>query len=404
MTDATTALKKAHIRLMRHPETCLYGGIMLMGESTIEDGIPTAYTDGKNKRYGREFFQSLSLAEQSALVLHENGHVFLKHLPRHMDLVKENPRLANVAMDFVINDIITEIGKKAPDLVKLPKGGLYDPKYHNWSVREVYNDLKAEMDKRKKKGNGQGGQNGQGTGSGKNPEEMQPLDEHDAEALSGASVEEVRKLSDEISEAIQQGAMLAGKFGVKVPRVIQDLMQPKVSWRDELREFVSSTTKGRDEYTWRKMNRRRMVDDIYLPTLEAEKVGEIIIAIDTSGSIGSKQLTEFATEMISICDMVSPDRVRVIWWDHQVRGEQVFSDNYDGLATMLKPEGGGGTRVSSVSELLCSENSTAECLVVFTDGYVEDNIKWQTNIPTLWMVTLARDFTPPSGRLVKMEV
>lgn len=401
MTDATTALKKAHIRLMRHPETCLYGGIMLMGESTIEDGIPTAYTDGKNKRYGREFFQSLSLAEQSALVLHENGHVFLKHLPRHMDLVKENPRLANVAMDFVINDIITEIGKKAPDLVKLPKGGLYDPKYHNWSVREVYNDLKAEMDKRKKKSNGQGGQ---GTGSGKNPEEMQPLDEHDAEALSGASVEEVRKLSDEISEAIQQGAMLAGKFGVKVPRVIQDLMTPKVSWRDELREFVSSTTKGRDEYTWRKMNRRRMVDDIYLPTLEAEKVGEIIIAIDTSGSIGSKQLTEFATEMISICDMVSPDRVRVIWWDHQVRGEQVFSDNYDGLATMLKPEGGGGTRVSSVSELLCSENSNAECLVVFTDGYVEDDIKWQTNIPTLWMVTLARDFTPPSGRLVKMEV
>ena len=401
MTDANTALKKAHIRLMRHPETCLYGGIMLMGESTIEDGIPTAYTDGKNKRYGREFFQSLTLPEQSALVLHENGHVFLKHIPRHMDLVKENPRLANVAMDFVINDIITEIGKKAPDLVKLPKGGLYDAKYHNWSVREVYNDLKAEMDKRKKKGNGQGGQ---GTGSGKNPEDMQPLDEHDAEALAGASVEDVRKLSDEISEAIQQGAMLAGKFGVKVPRVIQDLMTPKVSWRDELREFVSSTTKGRDEYTWRKMNRRRMVDDVYLPTLEAEKVSEIIIAIDTSGSIGNRELTEFATEMISICDMVSPDRVRVIWWDHQVRGEQVFSDNYDGLATMLKPEGGGGTRVSSVSELLCSENSNAECLVVFTDGYVEDNIRWQTNIPTLWMVTLAREFTPPSGRLVKMEV
>ena len=401
MTDAKTALKKAHIRLMRHPETCLYGGIMLMGESTIEDGIPTAYTDGKNKRYGREFFESLSPPEQSALVLHENGHVFLKHLPRHMDLVKENPRLANVAMDFVINDIITEIGKKAPDLVKLPKGGLYDAKYHNWSVREVYNDLKAEMDKRKKKGNGQGGQ---GTGSGKNPEDMQPLDEHDAEALAGASVEEVRKLSDEISEAIQQGAMLAGKFGVKVPRVIQDLMQPKVSWRDELREFISSTTKGRDEYTWRKMNRRRMVDDIYLPTMEAEKVSEIIIAIDTSGSIGSTQLTEFATEMISICDMVSPDRVRVIWWDSDVRGEQVFSDNYDGLLTMLKPEGGGGTRVSSVSELLCKEQSNAECLVVFTDGYVEDNIKWQTNIPTLWMVTLARGFTPPSGRLVKMEV
>lgn len=397
MSDTQIALKKAHVRLMRHPETCLYGGVMLMGESSIEENVPTAYTDGKNKRYGRQFFESLTLPEQSALVLHENGHVFLQHIPRHRDLVKENARLANVAMDYVINDIIVEISKKAPDLVKLPKGGLYDPKYHDWSVREVYNDLKQEMDKRKKNG-------GSGNGGGKNPEHLKPLDEHDDKPTQEATPEELRELADEINEAIQQGAMLAGKFGAKIPRVIKDLMEPKVSWRDELREFVTSTTKGREEYTWRKLNRRRMVDDIYLPTLESEKVGEIVVAIDTSGSIGGRQLDEFAAELVSICDGVSPDKVRVLWWDTEVHGEQIFTDNYDGLAHMLKPQGGGGTTVSCVSEFINKEGITADCVIVFTDGHVEDDIKWQVSSPTLWLVTQARDFKAPSGRIVKMEV
>jgi len=394
MSDTQTALKKAHVRLMRHPETCLYGGIMLLGESTIEEGVPTAYTDGKNKRYGRQFFESLSMPEQSALVLHENGHVMLQHIPRHRDLIKENAKLANVAMDYVINDIIVEIGKKHPDLVKLPKGGLYDAKYHNWSVREVYNDLKQEMEK-SKKGGGSGG---------KNPEHLKPLDEHDDKPTQEATPDDLRKLSVEINEAIQQGAMLAGKFGAKVPRVIKDLMEPKVSWRDELREFITSTTRGRDEYTWRKLNRRRMVDDIYLPTLEAEKVGEIVVAIDTSGSINGRQLDEFATELVAICDTVSPDKVRVLWWDTEVHGEQIFTDNYDGIAHMLKPQGGGGTKVSSVSEFINKENITADCVIVFTDGHLEDKVEWQVNSPTLWLVTAKKDFTAPSGRVVKMEV
>jgi predicted metal-dependent peptidase len=181
-------------------------------------------------------------------------------------------------------------------------------------------------------------------------------------------------------------------------------MEPKVSWRDELREFITSTTRGRDEYTWRKLNRRRMVDDIYLPTLESEKVGEIVVAIDTSGSIGGQQLDEFAAELVSICDVVSPDKVRVLWWDTEVHGEQIFTDNYDGLAHMLKPQGGGGTTVSCVSEFINKEGITADCVIVFTDGHVEDDIKWKVNSPTLWLVTQARDFQAPSGRVVKMEV
>jgi len=77
-----TRLKKAHIALMKHPETALYSGIILMGNSVVEDGIPTAYTNGRDKKYGREFISKLTDAQLRGLILHENLHVALKHIGR----------------------------------------------------------------------------------------------------------------------------------------------------------------------------------------------------------------------------------------------------------------------------------------------------------------------------------
>jgi predicted metal-dependent peptidase len=92
--------------------------------------------------------------------------------------------------------------------------------------------------------------------------------------------------------------------------------------------------------------------------------------------------------------------VRVLWWDTEVHGEQVFKDNYSDIAKMLKPMGGGGTKVSCVSEYVVKNKINAECCIVFTDGYVENDIKWNITMPSLWMVTQSRDFIPPVGKKV----
>ena len=113
---------------------------------------------------------------------------------------------------------------------------------------------------------------------------------------------------------------------------------------------------------------------------------------------------EVRKEIDELIDRLSRDKVRVLWWDTEVHGEQIFTDNYDGIAHMLKPQGGGGTKVSSVSEFINKENITADCVIVFTDGHLEDKVEWQVNSPTLWLVTMNKDFTAPSGRVVKMEV
>jgi len=392
-------IKKGHIALMKHPETALWGGVMMMGATEVVDEAITAYTDGINKKYGRTFLQTIcpTQAEVNGLILHENLHIGLRHHLHGADMFKEDGDKANKAADYVVNDMIMEISKKYPELVQLPKGGLYDPQYHNMSMREIYKLLKS------KKGGGGGGgkpdkEGEKGSGSGGGEYEF---DKHDFG--KPMTQEEAKEMDGKIDRAIREGALLAGRLGIDLPRSVTDLLNPVIDWKKELADFVTSSCKGKDEYTWRKFNRRLISNDIYLPTVENETIGEVVVAIDTSGSIGQEQLNEFASELVSICEAVSPDAVRVLWWDTKVHGEQLFTDNYDQIGSMLKPLGGGGTRVSSVAEYINKKKINAECVLVFTDGFLESDVVWNISAPTLWMVTENRNWTPPTGKKVFME-
>lgn len=389
--DFETRLKKAHIKLIKHPETCLYGGVILMGESSIIDDpnkCPTAYTDGFNKRYGREFMEKLSDQEVAGVVLHENLHVLLKHVSRNRDLTKRNPRLANIAADYVVNDIIIELSKKDKTLISLPKNCFYDPMFSGWSVRRVFEYLEKEQES--------------GKGGGR-PQES--FDEHDGTGLDGMTPQDIETVEQRVDEAIQEGSIIAGRFGAKIPRVIQDLMQPEIDWREVLQDFWTSHVRGKDEMTWRRFNKHRMVDDHYLPSTINETIGEVILAIDTSGSISNTDIAKVAARIQELCDTMTPERIRILWWDTEVHGEQVFEGNYSNLRSMLKPMGGGGTRAGCVSKYIINNNLNADCMVMFTDGHVESEVVWLTAIPTIWLIKEGGNetFLPPSGQKVVMR-
>jgi hypothetical protein len=411
--DVDIKFKKARSRLMRHPETCLYAGVIMMGETSIDAGVPTAYTDGFNKRYGREFLQGLTVEEVSALDLHENLHVQLMHIPRHRDLMREDARLANAAMDYVVNAVIMNLKDKT--LCKLPEGGLYDPKFDGWSVRQVYDFLKNGRDAGKgghgdpSKGAGDKGQPVRSKSSSGDEQvtvggetfSIEPMDEHDSSGMDGKTAEDLKKLSEEVEEAARQGSLLAGRFGVNAPRQLVDMLSEKVDWKKELAQYYISTIRGAEELSWRKFNRRRLADDWLTPSSEDEVMGEVVFAVDTSGSISLQDLSAAAEELASLCDLCKPEKVRVLWWDTAVHGEQVFKEDYTGLRKLLKPKGGGGTSVSCVSEYLAKKRINSQCVIVFTDGFVDGLNKWSVNTPTLWIVTQNRSFTcPPNGKVI----
>jgi predicted metal-dependent peptidase len=374
--------------------------------------------------------------------------VFLKQIPRHRDLWETDRSVANAAADYVVNAIIKAIeiedraalaaaNSKEDPVVILPDGGLYDEKFINWSMRQVYNFLKKEDEEqpeppRDPSGNDEDEdeQDTQPTQPGDKPEpprdekgdtgedgddgedesgrtsvsvdgkeySLETLDDHDTSGVSDLTDDEIKDMIDQIDRGIQEAGLLAGVSNVKLPRAVQELMEPEVRWEDVLRDFFVSQTRGNTDYTFSKFNRRRIVDDIYRPSTYNERAGSALLAIDTSGSISQAEINRVTSLMVMLCEQCVPEELIVLWWDTVVHGEQRFTeDSYANLRSALKPKGFGGTRVSCVSDYMKVNNTDADFVIVFTDGYVESDITWTVRVPTLWVVKGNEQFVPPAG-------
>jgi predicted metal-dependent peptidase len=422
LRNLSTELEREYLALMRHPEVAWYGSVMLLGKKVIDKHAPTAYTDGLNSHYGETFFGRLTRRQRRYLILHEEFHKAYKHVQHFQQYFKINSQLTNIVADYIVNDLIESIHDKS--LVERPTdpAPLYDPMFHGWSFMEIWHYLTQGQppdepdDPGRDKPDDPGRGEPVGPGRGK-PEQGEDgtitigdktfggdtMDEHDFEKVSEMSIEEIDAISNQIGEALQQGGILAGKMGQDVPRAFREVFEPKVNWRAALAEHITACTRGSDEYTWRKYNRRRLATGHYLPSTHNETVREVTIAIDLSGSIGEAMLSQFAGELASICATCSPERVRVLWWDTNVNAEQIFEDHYEDLANLLKPKGGGGTRVGCVSDYIAEHQIESDCLVVLTDGHVEKKPVWSVTIPTLWLVTANERFVSPSGHVIKMD-
>lgn len=374
---AKIRIDRARSQAMRHPDFCLLAGVMMIGRVFVEGGIPTAATDGVNTYFGSAFAESLTEQEVNFLVLHEEGHKAFRQLFMYPHLCAIDKHRANMAMDYIINGWIIDTDPKGT-FAKLPKGGLYKPEWSKLTVQEVFDLLKSE-------GDGQGG----------------PLDGHDWESASNLTEAEEKELAKEIDGALREGTILVGKAKGKIDRRITEMLQTKIDWREVMREFVNTIASGKDQSTWRRFNRRYTSSDMYLPSTISESVDEIVVGIDTSGSIDEHQLAQATSELVSICESVRPRRIRVLWWDTRVDKEQVIEGEASKILHTLEPSGGGGTLAGCVSKYVIKQGYTPEAIVMFTDGYVEDNIRWEVNVPTLWVINGFDGFTAPrDGRVI----
>jgi predicted metal-dependent peptidase len=293
-------------------------------------------------------------------------------------LFKKDARRCNMAADYCINQMIVDLDPKGV-VAAAPDSLLLDAQYRGMNTKQIFDLLIAD--------------GGRGSGEG------DTLDDHGwEEAVQGE--EEMRDREKAIDIAIRQGAILAGKMGSGGARVLADLLEPKVDWREQLRDFVTASTSGRDLSTWRRPNRRYLSQGVYMPSSQSESVGHIVVAIDTSGSVGGRELSAFVSELVSICDTVKPDKVTLLWWDTEVCGEQAFEGDYSGMVNQLKPQGGGGTRFECVTVYLDQNRIVPDCLITLTDGYVS---QWGSapHYPSLFGITSKE--SAPFGVTVRVE-
>ena len=145
-TSQETRLKKAHVALLKHPETALYSGVILMGKSSVDDENFTAYTDGFYKRYSREFISKLSDEELRGIVMHENLHVALKHMQRFIREFKDNPHLTNVSADYVVNDMKSQENIRKNQSQHIDCYFETGDKFNLDAIRQLHIDLGLEFD------------------------------------------------------------------------------------------------------------------------------------------------------------------------------------------------------------------------------------------------------------------
>lgn len=385
-------LSKAVVDIMGNPKYVALAGILMIGERKVcpvkTAKMQTACTNGRDEWYHPDFIDSISDAELRGLVLHENYHKLYKHLTTWKHLYDQDSSRANKANDYVINIKIAD--DNTDDFAKLPEGALLDPQYRGMDSAQVFNLLPEQPPEG---GDGEGSDGGEGTG----------IDEHDWDGAAELSAEEQRELARELDEAIRQGAMAAGKLGTGGARELEELLQPQVNWRDALRDFITATCSGTDYSTWSKPNRRYRAHGIYMPSGISETVDELVIAVDTSGSIGQREVTVALSEIASICDTVKPKRVRLLYWDTRICGAEVYDEqDIPNLVKSTKPVGGGGTDVTCVCTYMTDNNLKPDAVVVITDGYLFGG--WGTwSCPLMWVMIDNKSAQPDYGKVARVN-
>tara|TARA_R110000803_G_scaffold8775_5_gene28257 strand:- start:147 stop:1262 length:1116 start_codon:yes stop_codon:yes gene_type:complete len=369
---------------MRSPEFCMFSGVLSVGKVEFSDRVPTAGTNGRDVVYNPEFIETLTDKQLNFIVLHEAIHKAFQHMHIWKTLFKQDPQLTNMAADYVVNASIVNAQDTNPLFAEMPDGGLYDKQYANMTTKQIYTLLKQKQD------------DGE-------PQDGESLDSHDFDGADKLTAEEQVQTQKAIDQALRQGEIIRGKLGGKVNQSVDKILKPKVDWRAQLREYMTSICRSKDYSTWRRPSKRFIGQDIYMPSTVGESMGNLVVAIDTSGSIGAKELQLFLSEVVSVCSEVRPKRVDLLYWDSNVARHEVYEEGqYESLFDSTKPVGGGGTTVGCVNKFIQEKNLEPEAILILTDGYVENDWGGSWQHPTLWVVTESTTLSP-HGKTIHLD-
>jgi len=362
-----------------------------------DEWCPTAATDGRNFYYNTRFVNLLKPKELEFLFGHEVLHCVYDHFGRRGD---RDPQLWNIANDYCVNaDLVKHrVGEK---ITSVPC--LHDSKYDGMSSEEVYDKLYENAEKI-------------------NIQDLidRMLDEHldgddsdangdgdkdkDGKGRPRLSVAEKQQIRDEIKEAVLAAAQAsdgAGNLPAGVRRIIQDMTEPKMNWRELLRMQLESTIKS--DFTWMRASRRGWHMDAVMPGMKNDEMIDIAISIDASGSMSEKILKDILSETAGIMEQFSSYRIHVLSFDTEVYNPQQFdSENLDSI-TDYEIQGGGGTDFDCVFNYFKENEIEPKRHIMFTDGYPFGSWGDENYCDTVFILHGTTSIEPPWGQFAYYE-
>ncbi len=369
-----------------------FGSLVLRLKFLECNTINTAATDGVNLLWNRNFIENLNIEEVRGLLAHEVMHCASQH---HIRRGVREPEKWNEAGDHVINLILKQEG------FQLPEGGLHDEKYTGLSTEHVYQilpDPDPDLENQPKPsafgvvvdagslglGEGNDGEPGSAQGHTLSPSEI-------------AEIEQDWKI------AVQQAgnaAKAAGNLPAHLSTFIDEVVQPKIPWKDMLRNFCSQPMKG--DYSWMRGNRRHLHQGLYLPSNFTEGLGTVVIAVDTSASVSMEELSQFQSELNCILEDTIPEKIHVVYVDTKVAGTAEYSA--DDLPVRLEVQGRGGTRFEPAFEWVTEQEINPAVFIYLTDLEASFNMP-EPHYPVMWVTTgNQKQSEVPFGTLTNLEV
>ena len=356
--------------ILEHP---FIGTVALNMPFVLSREIPTASTNGKRVRFNPDFCNELTDEELKFLVAHECLHPMLEHNYRRQE---RQHRRWNKAADYVINKLLVD-----DNIGKMPPKGLLSDDIHkagNGTSDGIYNILEDD------EGGGGGGYGGDGD----------PLDNcEDAEGSQAEQAQEQAEWKVKVAQAAQAAKMM-GKLSAGMERLVDEVLRPKVDWRDVMQRFLVKCKD--DTRSWARPNRRFIAQGMYLPSTSGEVMGEVLFGVDCSGSITQDIINQFGAEIRTVKEDMFPTRIHVVYFDSEVSHYESYGvdDELD-----IKPHGGGGTAFSPVFEYI-EEHGIEPIAIVFLTDLCCDDFGNEPNCPVLWVST--DEGTAPFGEVVLM--
>ena len=351
--------------------------------------ITVMATDGKYLYYNKKAIKAMPQQQVMGVVAHEVLHCALQHMFRRRH---RNHEKWNKACDYVINSVLLK------ERFSLPEGRLFHDKYSGMSSEEVYEKLPNNPPP-KGKGSNAGAWD---FGSCHDPS----VPDKDGNVASQAEIEQ---RSVDWNLATQQAALVAknaGKLPGDLDRMVSDTLKPQIPWREQLWGYLNKTRPGR--ISWNRPNRRTLsvatadgrLIPMCLPSRTVEPTGEIVIAVDTSGSVSENELQHFSAEISQIHKTIQPEKTTILYIDSSIADPVEEFGPLDDCK--LHHRGGGGTRFEPAFEWMKENNPSPDAFIYLTDGYASWPEEY-TLCPCLWVIT-NNEIKPPWGELIILDV
>lgn len=365
-----------------------FGSLAMSMRWEADDLCPTMATDGTMVIYNPQFVLEQTADEVKAVAIHEIMHVALLHPLR---LGTRDPFIANMAMDYAINIMITNSG------YKLPSGALLDYKYRDMSWEQVYDILIQQRGGKSPDGptNPRPGSNPGNPGGNR--------DYSKGDVLRPQLTKEQRaKWEEEIHVNVSQSESNAKAAG-KMPGALRDVLlksrEPEEDYRHLFAKFMAPIYPR--DYTWQRPSRRFIGQDMYLPSVLKDGVGELMVAVDTSGSISHDVMENFVGMINHFLTRVKPEKLHVVYCDASVYKHEQFRPGAPMELDGCKVQS-GGTRFSPVFRYAQDNEIKPKCCVYLTDLKCYD-FGPEPEYPVLWMQYGSFTGKVPFGEIVKIK-